>query len=51
MLESIRKVVALPQISFLPGFSVSVVLTFLWLLLHDFIHPFIIYLAQIYLSF
>lgn len=49
MLESLRKVVALP----LPldgAVSVGVILTFLWLLLHDRLHPFLLYLTQLYLT-
>jgi hypothetical protein len=53
MLESIRKTVALPRVS--PhlaesAVSVGVILTFLWLLTHDRVHPFFVYLAQLYLT-
>ncbi len=53
MLESIRKSVALPRTS--PIFaevalSAGVILTFLWLLIEDRIHPFAVYLAQLYLT-
>ena len=51
MLESIRRVVAIPRISSAQVLSVSVVLGFFWLLAHDLVHPFAIYLAQIYLMF
>jgi hypothetical protein len=51
MLESIRRVVQIPRISSTQVFSVSVVLAFFWLLAHDFVHPFAIYLAQIFLIF
>jgi len=53
MLESIRKTVALPRTSPLlaeVALSAGVILTFLWLLLDDRIHPFAVYLAQLYLT-
>ena len=59
MLDSIRKTVALPRVaqnsaaiqgSAELAVSVGVILTFLWLLLHDRVHPFVIYLAQLYLT-
>ena len=53
MLESIRKSVALPRVS--QNFaeyavSAGVILTFLWLLIQDRVHPFVVYLAQLYLT-
>ena len=51
MLESIRRRAAISRVSILPIASVGVVFTFFWLLIHDQIHPFVIYFAQIYLSF
>jgi hypothetical protein len=51
MLESVRRLVAFPRVDILPVASVAAVVAFVWLLLHDHVHPFVIYLAQIYLSF
>ena len=51
MLESIRRVIEFPRVSIALVLSVGVALTFVWLLVHDQIHPFTIYLAQIYLMF
>jgi hypothetical protein len=53
MLDSIRKSVALPEVT--QNFaeiavSAGVILTFLWLLIHDRVHPFVVYLAQLYLT-
>jgi hypothetical protein len=53
MLDSLRKTVALPGLSQNTAelaVSAGVILTFLWLLLHDRVHPFVIYLAQLYLT-
>jgi hypothetical protein len=53
MLESLRKTVALPRISqdFVEiAVSAGVILTFLWLLIQDRVHPFVVYLAQLYLT-
>ena len=49
MLESLSKTVALPRVSLDNAVSVGVILTFLWLLIDDRVHPFLIYLAQLYL--
>ena len=51
MLESIRRVVTVPRVSVAQILSIGAVLTFVWLLAHDQIHPLAIYLAQIYLMF
>ena len=51
MLDSIRRLAALPRVSILPIVSAGTVFAFFWLLIQDRIHPFVIYLAQIYLSF
>jgi hypothetical protein len=53
MLESTRKTVALPRFSSVFAevvLSAGVILTFLWLLIEDRIHPFAVYLAQLYLT-
>jgi len=53
MLDSIRKTVALPSTSPVVAevaLSAGVILTFLWLLIEDRIHPFAVYLAQLYLT-
>ena len=53
MLESIRKTVALPRTSPIlaeVALSAGVILTFLWLLIEDRIHPFAVYLAQLFLT-
>lgn len=51
MLESVRSLVALPRLPWMLSASVGSVVTFAWLLVHDQIHPLVIYLAQLYLSF
>jgi hypothetical protein len=53
MLESIRKTVALPRTSPIlaeVALSAGVIVTFLWLLIEDRIHPFAVYLAQLFLT-
>lgn len=51
MLESVRKSVAIPEIPTKALFSVGALGSFFWLLAHDLIHPLVIYLLQIYLTF
>lgn len=52
MLQSARKrVVALPRISTHTLLSAATLASFGWLLLQDKIHPVVIYLLQIYLTF
>ena len=55
MLQSIRKVVALPQVRIQVPVealvSVSSVLAFGWLLANDLIQPIVIYLLELYLTF
>lgn len=51
MLESIRRALTVPRVSAVPVLSAGVILSFLWLLTDGLIHPFVIYLAQIYLMF
>jgi hypothetical protein len=53
MLQSIRRTVPLPRVSQGSAelaVSAGVVLGFLWLLTHDRIHPFVVYLTQLYLT-
>lgn len=53
MLESIRKTAVLPRDSSIfaeVALSAGVILTFLWLLIEDRIHPFAVYLAQLFLT-
>jgi len=51
MLESVRKSVAMPAVPAKALFSVGALGSFSWLLAHDLIHPLVIYLLQIYLTF
>lgn len=52
MLESIRnKSVAIPQIPTKAIWSVSTIGSFLWLLSQDLVHPLMVYLLQLYLTF
>ena len=51
MLESIRRAVTVPRITFAPLIGVVTALAFFWLLALDHIHPLVIYLSQLYLMF
>ena len=51
MLQSIRNVLAVPQIPILPAISTMSVLAFGWLLVSDIIQPIAVYLLQLYLAF
>lgn len=52
MLESVRnKTVPLPLVPAKLLFSVGSLGSFVWLLAHDLIHPLVIYLLQLYLTF
>lgn len=52
MLESIRsKSVAIPQIPAKAIWSVSTIGSFLWLVSQDLVHPLVVYLLQVYLTF
>lgn len=51
MLESVRKTVAMPAVPAKALFSVGALGSFTWLLAHDLIHPLVIYLLQIFLTF
>jgi hypothetical protein len=51
MLESIRAAVAVPRLPAQALLSVGTVVSFGWLLANDLIHPVVIYLFELYLSF
>lgn len=52
MLDSVRKyVVALPRVPAQALLTAGTVASFAWLLLHNWIHPIIIYALQVYLTF
>jgi hypothetical protein len=51
MLESIRASVALPRVPSRALLSAGTVASFGWLLANDLIHPVVIYLFELYLSF
>lgn len=52
MLESARKiVVALPKVQPQLLLSVSTIGSFAWLLMQNRIHPIVVYLLQVYLTF
>ena len=51
MLESIRASVAVPRLPAQTLLSVGTVVSFGWLLANDLIHPVVIYLFELYLSF
>ncbi len=52
MLGSVRKyVVALPHVSVQAVLAVGTVVSFLWLLAQDQIHPLVTYVVQLYLTF
>lgn len=51
MLQSIRASVALPNLPSRALLSAGTVVSFGWLLANDLIHPVVIYLFELYLSF
>lgn len=51
MLESIRSTVAISDGPAKVLFSVGTLASFFWLLAHDLIHPLVIYVLQLYLTF
>jgi len=52
MLESTRqRVEALPRVSAQVWLSVGTLASFAWLLLQDKIHPIVVYVLQVYLTF
>lgn len=53
MLESARKAIAIrvPGLPMKAAMSVGTIASFTWLLTQDLVHPFVIYLLQLYLAF
>lgn len=51
MLESVRKHVAIPHLPAQVVYSAGALSSFLWLLAHDLVHPVVVYLLQVYLTF
>jgi hypothetical protein len=51
MLQSIRKVIAIPEVPILPALSTVSMLAFGYLLVSDSIQPIAVYLLQLYLAF
>ncbi|MEM7350959.1 MAG: hypothetical protein AAF657_09150 [Acidobacteriota bacterium] len=52
MLESLRnREVAVPKVPAQALFSAGTLLSFTWLLLQNKIHPIVVYLLQVYLTF
>jgi NhaP-type Na+/H+ and K+/H+ antiporter len=51
MLDSVRKYVALPQVSTFPAVSAVILSSFGLLLTYDLIHPIAVYLLKLYLMF
>lgn len=50
MLQSIRKILVIPQVPFLPALGTISVLAFGYLLVNDSIQPVAVYLLQVYLA-
>jgi hypothetical protein len=51
MLDSVRKLVAIPYVPGRVLLSAATVASFGWLLANDMIHPLVVYALQLYLSF
>lgn len=51
MLESLRKAVVIPSAPAWPWVSTASVAAFGWLLAQDLIHPVVVFLLQLYLTF
>jgi hypothetical protein len=51
MLDSARKLVAVPYVPVKVLLSVGSLVSFGWLLSHDLVHPIVIYALQLFLSF
>ena len=51
MLGSVRRLVEIPHVAWGHVASVAVAVAFCWLLLHDQLHPLVIYFAQMFLAF
>jgi len=50
MIDSLRKVASLPDISLQAVLSAGVVAGFVWLLVQNGVHPIMVYVLQLYLS-
>jgi len=50
MIDSLRKVASLPDISLQVLLSAGVVVGFFWLLVQNGVHPIMVYVLQLYLS-
>jgi hypothetical protein len=51
MLESARRIVAMPRVPVRVLIGVGTLGSFTWLLAHDLIHPIVIYALELYLAF
>ena len=51
MLRTIRRTVELPRLRLDIALAAATTLSFGWLLLRDLVHPFAVFLLQLYLSF
>lgn len=51
MLESVRRIAAIPRIPARLAIGLATVGSFAWLLAHDLIHPIVIYALELYLTF
>jgi hypothetical protein len=51
MLDSLRATLAIPRLPARAALSVGTFGTFGWLLSHDLIHPLVVYLLELYLTF
>lgn len=51
MLESVRKSLEVPRVPVKAIWSVTTLGSFLWLLAQDMVHPMVVYLLQLYLTF
>ncbi len=51
MLESVRKIAAVPEVPVRVLLAVGTIASFGWLLAQDRIHPIVVYCLQVYLSF
>lgn len=51
MLETLRRQVALPRLRLDVVLAAATTFSFAWLLLRDLVHPFAVYLLQLYLAF
>lgn len=50
MLDSVRRLVAIPHVPAKALLSTGVLLSFVWLLTQDLIHPLVVYLLELYLT-